>query len=218
MVLQNITLLHSVVKMPLMALPVCTPVVHLKNGSHILISPGSQLHRDTLRALPNVTDIVAPNLFHLAGVPKAASIFNQARIWGVLGASEKRKDIKWSHQLFKDNWPYQDELAAFAIDGMPKVNEVLFIHRESKSLIITDLAFNLHNMKGFGAWLILHLFGTYNRFAISRFFLSAVKDQQAFRKSIERVLAEPFDNIIVSHGDHIYGQGRDALKLASHFF
>jgi hypothetical protein len=49
------------------------------------------------------------------------------------------------------------------------------------------------------------MFGTYNKFGVSRFYLNYVKDKAAFQKSMEKILSLDFDNIIVSHGDNYMG-------------
>lgn len=209
----GLVFLDSTVQMPLLQLPVRTVSVDVSSG-RVLISPGSKLSEDQLRSLGSVTDIVAPNLFHCAGVPKAAQVFPQAKIWAPAGASEQKDYLQSAVILTPETWPYQKELACFAIGGMPKVNEMVFIHRESRSLIVSDLAFNLLDVKGLGPWIILNLFGTYKRFGISRFYYKFASDKKAFGESIERLLQEDFDRIVVGHGTIVESGGRQLLAEA----
>lgn len=53
----TISYLDSVVRMPMMTLPVRTPIVHLA-GADILISPGSQLTPAQLASAGRITDLV----------------------------------------------------------------------------------------------------------------------------------------------------------------
>lgn len=63
---------ETLLKMPLMQLPVRTPLISLANAK-VLVSPGSRLRPEQLQEMAGATDIIAPNLFHCAGVPKAAA-------------------------------------------------------------------------------------------------------------------------------------------------
>lgn len=211
--MNKLIFLESIKKMPLMALPVRSTYVSVKEGG-ILISPGSMLQLDQLKNLPLVTDIVAPNLFHCAGMMKASSFFSIAKKWGAPNSKMSKPDVEWTDELIKEKWPYTSELPMIHLQGMPSVNEVVFFHKESKSLIVTDLCFNMLDAKGIGSWLILNLFGTYKKFAISKLLLKQVKDKQAFENSLAEVFSYDFDNIILSHGYNIMGEAKSKLKKA----
>ncbi|MEK6773374.1 MAG: hypothetical protein AABY64_05505 [Bdellovibrionota bacterium] len=193
-----------------MSLPVRSTLVRL-NSAKILLSPGSALSTEQYDSLDSVTDIVAPNLLHCAGVPRAAQAFPKAHLWGVKGVKKQKSDIHWTHILGEDVWPYSEELSLVTINGISRINETVFIHKESASLIICDLCFNMTNTKGFGAWLILNLFGTYRQFAVSRFFARFINDKTAFQKSMEQLFSYDFDNIIVNHGENIIGNAKSHL-------
>lgn len=205
--MDNLVLLDSVKKFPLMALPVRSTAVKLKNGSYVLISPGSQLTKEQLRSLSSVSDLVAPNVLHNAGMKQAQEVFPNAKTWGVEG-------LKYPSLVTAETWPYQEELVAIPLEGMPRLNEVVFVHKKSKTLITTDSAFNVLNPKGVGSWVIMNMFGNYKRFAVSKFFMKLVKDRAAFERSLKKLFAEDFDNIIVSHGNAIIGQGKEKLRAA----
>lgn len=211
--MNELSFLESVKSMPLMNLPVRSTVVRLKSGS-ILISPGSRLKPEQLQSLKSVTDIVAPNLLHTAGVPQASEIFPEARTWGAPGARNAKKKIAWYTELSVDKWPYQNELTMIPVRGMPSISEMVFIHQKSRSLIVTDLCFNMVDQEGLGPKLILSMFGTYKKFGISKLFLSRLKDKSAFKKSMDEILRHDFENIIVSHGHNVIGHGRNLFKKA----
>lgn len=211
--MDGLVFLESKKKMPLMELPVRSTNVSLPNAG-ILISPGSNLTAEQLRTLPRVTDILAPNLLHSAGVPLAASVFPEAKLWGVPGLKKLKPSIQWTHDLSPQNWHYQEELALIPLMGMPKVREAVFFHKRTKSLIVTDLCFNLMAARGLGAKIILGLFGTYRQFGVSRFFAKFIEDKAAFENSLDQIFSYDFQNIIVSHGDNLKGHGREHLLKA----
>ncbi|MBK9340359.1 MAG: hypothetical protein IPN04_06815 [Rhodoferax sp.] len=203
-------------KMPLVQLHVRTSLIHLQNGKRILLSPHPSLTKEEFTRMGDVTDIVAPNLFHHLGIKKAVAALPKAKLWGINGFDQKRKDLPWQSFVTGINWPYNDELIALPLDGMPKVNECLFLHKPSKTLFVTDLCFNILDSKGFGAWLIYSLFGTNQRFATSKFFVRAVTDKAAFQASLDKLFKHDFDNLVPCHGSVITGNAkallRDALK------
>lgn len=217
----EILFLDSQIKMPLMNLPVRSVVIHwtqsdgTKRG--ILFSPGSKIDRNIYHDLKNrgieITDIVANNLFHLGGVPKAKSIFPTATTWGPLGAKEKRSDIQWDKTLDQDPWPYENEVSLHPLRGQ-KVNESVFIHRNTKALIVADLCFNMTKISGLGPWIILNLFGTYRKFGVSKFFIRFVQDHAKFAESLNQLFSSDFDQIIVSHGENVLTDGKTILRQA----
>lgn len=209
----NLIYIESMLKMPLMALPVRTVVVPIGDRK-VILSPGSKLDSSRYDRSWNVTEIVAPNLFHGAGVKKAKQVYPNSQVWGCVGIEQKRPKVSWDRILGVDPWPYQDELSVESIAGMPSVSENVFIHKPSKSLIVTDLCFNIVNDSSFGARLILGLFGTYKKVGTSRFFAAFIKDRDSFRQSMKNIFAYDFENIIVSHGENVIGNGKEALRAA----
>lgn len=211
--MEGLVFLESVKKMPLMDLPVRSTFVKTNSGS-VLFSPGSCLASNQIQELENVTDIVSPNFFHCAGVSKASSVFPAARKWVPSGGHILKPEIQWTDELSAESWPYQDELPMVLLNGIPRINEVVFIHKKSKSLIVADLCFNLVDVRGIGSWIILNLFGTYKKFATSQFFVRFINDKEAFGKSLSQVFSYDFENIIVGHGQNIIGNGKSKLLKA----
>ncbi|MCK6597730.1 MAG: DUF4336 domain-containing protein [Bdellovibrionaceae bacterium] len=200
-------------KMPFMVLPVRSILLEVMSKK-ILISPGSQLTAENYQKMGEVTDLVAPNLFHCGGIAKAKRFFPNARVWGIKGVKEVKPDIFWDKILGEDPWEFNEQLPILLIEGMPKVNEVVFYDKSSRSLIVTDLCFNIKNPKGIGSWLILKIFGTYNKFAISRFYIKFISDRLAFNQSIKKIFLWNFEKIIVSHGDNVLENGPEFLNKA----
>lgn len=211
--MKNIQFLESIKKMPLMALPVRSIFVQSGEGK-ILISPGSMLTTDQLKSLGHVTDLVAPNLLHCEGIPPALSVYPEARSWGAKGCQKAKPYIRWTKIISENLWPYQKELVFIPLHGMPSINEAVFFHTESRSLVVCDLCFNMTKASGLGAWIILHLFGTYRRFAVSRFFQKRITDKEAFEKSLRKVFDYDFENILLTHGENLMGDAKNKLAQA----
>jgi hypothetical protein len=103
------------------------------------------------------------------------------------------------------------------VRGMPKLNEVAFLHRPSRSLLIADLAFNFGHDVHWLLALVMKFNGGLNRFGPSRFARSMIKDHGALRASLDRILSWDFDRIIVGHGDNVASGGREMLREAFSF-
>jgi hypothetical protein len=99
------------------------------------------------------------------------------------------------------------ELAAavdiIALQGAPALDELVIYHRATRTLVMTELVFNITRPRGWFAHLVLFLVGCHGRLASSRAVRALVKDRTAARASAERILALPFETLVVAHGDVI---------------
>lgn len=211
--LKNLSSIDSERAMPLMRLPLRTVVIQLENG-RILFCPASTLTPDQLKSAGEITAVVAPNLLHLEGMPNAARAFPRAQLWGPPGAREKRPEVRWTGLLGLDPWPYEKELQRVSLEGIPRLNENVFLHRASRTLLVGDLVFNIQNPKGLGAWLILNVFGTYRRLAVSRLFLRMSKDPSALGATLTRVAELEFDNLLPAHGAPVLDDAKPRFLAA----
>ena len=93
------------------------------------------------------------------------------------------------------------------------LNELAFLHASSRTLILTDLAFNVRQPTSFVTRIFLRINGALDKFGPSRlaraFFM---KDHAAVRSGIERILTWDFDRVIVSHGDVLESGGPQAMR------
>lgn len=211
----DVLLIRSSVSMPLMTLPTTTTALRTSRGV-ILISPGKNIadFESELAAFGRVTDIVAPNLFHHICLHRAQKIYTQATLWGVSGFTEKRADLNWDKVLSEKTWNYQDEIEVIEIKGAPVATETVFFHKSSKTLVVTDLFFNILDAKGIGSWIVLKMFGTYRRFALSKFYLKLATDRASFKDSLAKVAALDFDKIVMAHGDPVTENARALFERA----
>ena len=92
------------------------------------------------------------------------------------------------------------------------MNEVVFLHRASRTLVVTDLCFNVRHSDHLGTRLFMRVNGAYGRFGPSRLLRSLVRDRPALRASLERILAWDFERVVVTHGEVLEHGGRDALR------
>lgn len=177
-------------------------VVRLGSGGLLLHSvvPIDDGLAAELAALGPVEHIVAPNLLHHVHLEPVIQRYADAAVWGVPGLAEKRPGIRWSETLGRTTPAWADEFEPLSIDGMPKVNEWVFFHRATGSLVVTDLVFNIHEVKGWITPWVLRLGGAYRRFAQSRLIRMQIRDAHAAAASGSRLLAWPIERVVMAHG------------------
>jgi hypothetical protein len=193
-------------------------VVRLADGGLWLHSPVKlgDAEREEVAALGPVRYVIAPNRFHHLFVAQARAAFPQARFLAARGLAKKRKDFAFDGQLGNDPEPgYAADLSQHIIGGMPVLNETVFLHRSSRTLIASDLLFNAGAPKSLWAKAYLKLMGTYGGPAQSRMVKLAVLDKVAAYHTVRRVLEWDFDRVVMAHGKVIESGGKEALRQAT---
>ncbi|WP_147263274.1 hypothetical protein [Roseimicrobium gellanilyticum] len=103
-------------------------------------------------------------------------------------------------------------LEVLPIAGMPGLNEYVFLHVPSRTLIVADLVFNVPTTAGAWVRLLLKLAsGLQGGPGVSRIFLKEVKDEAAFKQSLTKMMQWDFERVIVGHGDIIERGGKETL-------
>jgi hypothetical protein len=192
-------------------------VARLPGGRLWLHSPvplGEQ-DRAALGALGRVEYVVAPSKVHHLFVGPLLELHPAARSFGAPGLAQKRPALRLDAEL-DDRAPaeWADEIEQLLLRGAPLMNEVFFYHRRSRSLIVTDAAFNIGSSDHFWTRSYLTLMGAYGGFSQSNMVWLCVRDRALVRASIERALDWDFERIIMSHGAVLESGGKDALRAA----
>ena len=194
-----------------------TSVVRLGDGSLLLHSPGplDPAAKSALEALGPVRALVAPNALHHFYVEENARAFPEARIYGAPGVAAKQPGVHF-HEELGDTPPeaWSADLDQLLVRGAPGVGEVVFLHRPSRTLLLTDLAFNVCHSDSAFMRFFMRLNGGYGRFGPTRMLKSRFRDRAAVRASVERILAWDFDRVSVTHGEILGTGGREALRDA----
>lgn len=182
-----------------MPIPVRTTLIRLGDGKLIVHSPGplSAELRAEFDALGPVGFIVNP-----AAHGRYAA--EAARAWP-------------SAQVLEADLPpaaWAGEVETHLVQGF-RLREVVLLHRPSRTLVITDLCFNIQRSDSGTARLFFRANGMWQRFGPSRIIRAlAVSDRAALRRSLDEVLHWDFERIIPGHGDVIERGGPAALRAA----
>lgn len=165
-----------------------------------------------VEALGTVSDVVAPNKFHHLFVSEWQRAFPEANVHVAPGLDEKRPDLEGIRVLEDSPDPaWAETVDQVLVEGFGLVNEVVFFHRPSATLIATDLAFNIQASSPALTRAVFSVVGRYGRVAPTLLERLGVRDRVAFRRSLERILAWPFERVIVAHGEVSETGGRQEL-------
>lgn len=185
-------------------LPVRSTVVRLQSGALVIVSPPK---RDPdfegwLRQQGELAAVIAPNTFHhlfASGYPPS---FSSARLFAAPGLCRRVASLSTATELGSDPpelWAAEIQQAVFGPVG--NFSEVVFFHRPTATLILTDLAFNLTTFDSLLDRVAWRLFGAPSRFGPSRMArLTLLRDTAAAVGYLRPVREWPFQRIIVSHG------------------
>lgn len=190
-------------------------VVRLRDGGLFLHSPvalGDRLQGE-LAAIGAPLAAVAPNRFHHLFVGEYRAAFPDVRLFVAPGLETKRKDLAGATVL-GDEPPreWSGEIDQLVFRGVPISNEVVFLHRRSRTLLLADLAFNLGPEAPAATRLVFRALGAYDRFGPTRLERLLVRDRAAARRSLELLLQWDFDRVVVAHGRILESGGREALR------
>lgn len=199
----------------LIPIPVRMTVIRLGDGQLVLHSPVpiSRKLRDELEALGRVAFIVVPKA-HGKFAEQAALSFPEARLLSAPSAPSRRRSVEF-HASLADQPPaeWAGHVESHLVQGFP-LQEVVLFHRPSRTLVLTDLCFNIQRSSSRVGRLFFRANGMWRHFGPSRILRRVVTDRAAFRRSLERVLQWDFERIVPGHGDVLEHGGPAALRAA----
>lgn len=185
-------------------LPVRATVVRLPDGGLWIHSPVpfDAPTTDDIDALGPVGHLVAPSNLHHLWLGDACARWPGATTWAPPGLPARRPDLRLDARLDAADLPWTSTLHTIPIRGAPRVDERVFLHRPSGTLLVTDLMFRILRPEGLAQALLTRLFGTHGRLAASRLWdLAFVRDRSAFAASCREVVALGADRLVPCHGE-----------------
>jgi hypothetical protein len=194
----------------------CRMTVVRLGGELLLHSPVplDAATREALDRLGRVRWIVGPSKVHHFHLGDYARAYPEAQLCGAPGLAAKRRDLRFD-AVIDDAAPppWGEALPVRLLRGAPAMNEVVFFHPSSRTLVLTDLAFNVP-ADGGGARLFHRLVGATGRFGPHRIVRLGIRDRRATSASLRAIHAWDFDRVIVSHGDVLERGGKAAFERA----
>lgn len=214
-VAQNLWVAQSPLKMLGIQYGARMTVVKLAAGALMVISPVG-LTAELLAAVKDlgaVKFLVAPSSFHHLFMADWVKAFPEATLFVVPQLVKKRPDLQPAvviDEAFRPTWG--PEVHLLYVPGGKMYSEVVCLHVPSKTLILTDLCFNLHVVDGVFAKVMLNLYGVYKKFGPSRAVALFMGSRERLRRHIDQIATWDFERVIVAHGEILENADPKAVR------
>ncbi|MBR8837519.1 MAG: DUF4336 domain-containing protein [Stigonema ocellatum SAG 48.90 = DSM 106950] len=197
-------------------------VIRLPTNELIVISPirtdSTTIHQ--LNEIGNVAYIIAPNLYHHLFVSDFKAIYPEAQLWIAPGLDSKKPLLSADRVITNDRGKITEQLDYLLFDGFkvldlsgPSIlNEFVFFHKSSRTLILTDTAFHFNDSFPLKTRLAAKLFGVYDQLIPSVLEKVATREKEKVKNSVQKILCWDFNRVIMAHGSIIEDNGKKKLK------
>ena len=179
-------------------------IIRLEDGNLFVHSPIalSKTIKGSIDVIGKPKFIIAPNTMHHLFLKQFYYQYSDTEFYIVPGLRKKLLDLSFAKDLVdKTDYPLSKEIKQHNVMGIPKLEEVVFLHPRSKTLVLTDLAFYITSENHLVTRLFFRLNGVYDKFGPSRIFKHLIlKNKSEFKRSLDYILTWDFESIIISHG------------------
>lgn len=194
-------------------------VIRLTGGDLFIWSPValSPDLRAEVEALGDVRHLVAPNALHHQFLGEWRQAYPEAKLWAAPGLRHRRGDLAFDADL-GDAPPseWAADLDQVVVRGNAITTEVVFFHRQSGSVLFTDLIQQFHP-GWFTGWraLVARLdLMVAAEASVPRKFRAAFVDRKAGRAAVRRILEWPSGKVLMAHGAPVEHGGRAFIARA----
>jgi len=203
-------------------------VIRLTTNELIVISPIQIDHTtiEQLKEIGEVSYIIAPNLYHHLFAVNFKNIYPKAKLWAAPGLEQKIADlpidkiinVQENNLLNEVDYCLFNGFKVFDLSGPKLLNECIFYHRESCTLILTDTAFHFDESFGLTTQIVARLMGSYKKLSPSLLEKFATTDKDKVKQSVQQVLTWDFTRVIMAHGSIIEQDGKRRFKEGYEWF
>lgn len=196
-------------------------IIRLVGGVLMVHSP-IHLTQELLFAaasIGSVRFIVAPNRFHHLFVADWQRAYPNAQAFCAPGLETKRADLDFTG-ILGDEPPvaWADEVDQAFMRAFRLLNEIVFFHRQSRTLIFTDLLFNIAHHDSPYSRFLLRLDGAFHGPAIPRSFTLLLRRRRSECAAfLQRIMSWDFDRAILAHGEIIDTGAKPLVERAWQF-
>ena len=184
---------------------------------HSPIKPDEEL-RQQIDSLGTVRFIVAPNRQHHFFIRDLIAAYPDALLFGSPDQPKKFPELPFDGVLGDKPEPgWSAEIDQVPIRGNLFHDEVVFFHRDSRTLIVADLCISGHPEQPPFTRFVLWLAGVYQKPGPLIDVKLAYLDKKAARSSSEKVMDWDFEQMILSHGHLVRSEAKKVFSRAYRF-
>lgn len=199
-------------------------IIRLNDGSlwcHSPIKPTASLLSE-VDQLGEVRHLISPNKIHYAFIGEWKKHYPQATAWSSPGVEKRARSQKISvsfDQALGEESPsiWQSEIKQLRFKGSLVVEEVVFFHKSSQTLILTDLIENFEPKRISFFWRIVHKFARTadpdGQTPID-FRMTFMGRKKQAHQCYQQMLAWQPEKIIIAHGRWYSTNGTAELQRA----
>lgn len=189
--------------------PTRSVVVRLENGDIWVWSPIKMTEKlaQAVEALGPVRHLVSPNKIHHLFLSEWQQRFPGALLWGPDSTIKKRDDLDFQKPLNAESpRPWSEEFEQFHVQGSIAMDEVLFLHKPSKTLIVADFSENFghdflkKNWKVWQHWLACAWGITEGKGYAPLDWRMSFFQRTKLRQMRNQLLSRDIENVVMAHG------------------
>lgn len=203
-------------------------VIRLRNGELIVISPiqADNTIIQQLNQLGDVSYIIAPNLYHSLFVSNFQAFYPKAKLFVAPGLERKRPELNIDKIIQNNLENFGNEIECLLFDGFRTfdlsgaslLNEYVFFHPESHTLVLTDTAFHFDDSFSQITQLAAKVMGGYKKLSPSILERFATSEKQRVKQSVQKVLTWDFRRVIMAHGSIVEHDAKRKFKEGYEWF
>lgn len=208
--------------MPGLKMPFPTRMTVIRAGGELFIHSPTALTPSLKAEIERAGQprwIVGPNRIHYWWIPDWRAAFPGARVYlapKIREQSRGRIDFEAAALDHVSGYPWDEEIATLPIEGS-YMTEVVFFHRPSRTLVLTDLIENFEPRKlGWFTRLLTRLGGAQDPDgAMPRDIrLTYAKNKSALKAAVETMISWNPERVILAHGRWYEKDGAGELRRA----
>ncbi len=180
------------------------------SGDLLLYSPIAEVPA-MLPLLGNPRWVLAPSRMHHLYVGEW--IDRGLESWAAPGLADKRLDLRFDHVVDDECTPFGDDILLIPLRCFSLTNEVVMLHRPSRTLVVTDLVFHFTQDDPALTRAAMACSFAYPGCKASMLERLGMKRDIA-KREIAALLKLDFDRLIMAHGTVIETGGKEALRGA----
>ncbi|SFS65939.1 protein of unknown function [Sulfitobacter marinus] len=173
--------------------------------------------RDAVDALGPVRHLVAPNSLHYSFLAEWAAAYPDARVYAAPGLTEEVAGTVIHSTISDEPEPaWAGAVDHVVVRGNKITTEVVFFHRESATVLVTDFVQQIPQgwYRGWRAVVARLDLMTAPVPSVPRKFRMATTDKAAARDGVGRILEWPSERLVMAHGAPISSGGKETLQRA----
>ncbi len=203
-------------------------VIRLNNGELAVISPipvDSAVNHQ-LDELGTVSHIIAPNVYHYLFAADFKALYPKAIFWATPALKVKKPELPIDRIINDDADSLPSDLQYLLFDGLKTIdfngfnllNELVFFHPKSRTLLLTDAAFNFNDSYPLITQFAARVIGSYKNLSPSLLEKVASKEKTKVKLAVQKILRWDFERVIMAHGSIIESQGKQKFKAGYESF